>query len=135
MSIISFNSNIPQENYERVFGHRERKEIKIEYKRNPDLDHVTPPQTTINLVGDDGRIISKVNTYHKNKLYKQAKDLREKLGNTMCTKSECWNPTKENVNKMICEMKNPKVQSYKMAMQAIGADPKDSNPENLRRGR
>ena len=53
----------------------------------------------------------------------------------MCTKSECWNPNKENVDKMVREMCNPKVTAYKLAMQAIGAEPKDCNPEVLRRGR
>ena len=142
MSIRSAMSDIPTESYERIFGHKEKKNIKIEYQRNPS-DSISTEQvgqkekgTTITVLDDNGKKIDKITVYHKNKIYKQAKELRENLHNNMCTKSECWNPTDRNIQKMIKnELKNPHTRAYKMAMQAIGADPKDYDVEKLRRGK
>ena len=129
--IISFNSNIPEGSYNRAFG---KKDIKIEYQRNPP-EQGSSINSCITLIDDNGKKIEKITSYHKNKIYKQAKELQGELSESMCTKTECWNPNKENVNKMIKEMRNPKIQAYKLAMKVIGADPKDYNPELLRRGR
>lgn len=126
-------SDIPVANYERVFGKKKR-DINIAYKRNPDATINKP--VGITLVDDDGRPIRKVNAFHKNKLYRQAKDLRTKLREELPTKSEHWNPTKENVLKVLHqEIKNKDIKRYKMAMKAIGADPHDYNMEKIRRGR
>ena len=127
-------SDITAKNYERVFGHKKKKNIKIEYQRNPSEDSISS-KAGITLIDDNGKKINKVTAYHKNKIYRQAKELRGRLRDSMCTKSECWKPNKENVNKMIGEMRNPRVTAYKLAMQVVGAEPKDCNPELLRKGR
>lgn len=134
--IISYNSNIPAENYERIFGNgKKKKEVPIVYNRNPSGEKIVQ-QPNIILVDDDGKKINKVNTYHKNKIYRQAKQLREVLRDTLPTKSEHWNPSEKNVQKVLHqELRNPQIQSFKMAMQAIGADPKDYNIEKIRKGR
>lgn len=133
MSIRSVMSDIPAENYERVFGRRDR---KIDYSESDDVAAVPAPKSDIDitLVNDDGEKIIKVTTHHKNKIYKQAKQLRENLRGVLCTKSECWNPTNRNIRKMINnELNNPKTRAYEMAMKAIGAEPKDCSVESLRR--
>jgi phosphoketolase len=97
---------------------------------------ITPAPAVINLIDDDGKIINKPNAYHKNKVYKQAKELRDKLRDILPTKDEHWNPTRENVNKVLTrELKNPKIESFQLAMKSLGADPKDYNIERIRRGR
>ena len=120
-------------NYIRVFGDKSKKDIKIKYQRNPS-EQLEEKGTTITVLDDNGNKIDKLTIYHKNKIYKQAKELKESLRSDMCTKSECWNPTDRNVQKMLKnELQNPHTRAYKMAMQVIGADPKDCDLERLRR--
>jgi len=129
--IRSAMSDLPDGAYERVFGNGDK---KVDYSEHDSGSITTPKETSISLIDDDGKKINKVTTYHKNKIYKQVKQLREELRGTLCTKSECWNPTDRNVQKMLYnELKNPKTRAYEMAMKAIGADPKDCSTESLRR--
>ncbi len=138
--IRSAMSDIPIENYERIFRHKEKKNIKIEYQRNPS-DSLSTEQveqkergTTITVLDDNGKKIEKITVQQKNEIYRQAKQIKEDLKDKLCTKNECNNPTDRNIRKMIYnELQNPQTRSYKLAMQAIGADPRDCNPENLRR--
>lgn len=123
-------SDISGNNYERVFGHSKP---KIDYSENFS-ESISGKQQDITLIDDDGKPINRVTSFHKNKIYKQAKQLKEDLRDTLCTKSECWEPNDRNVQKMIHnELKNSRTRAYKMAMQAIGADPKDCDTEKLRR--
>jgi len=71
----------------------------------------------------------------KNTLYREAKGLREKIKDNLCSKDECKDPNDKNVKKMINgEFKiQDDIQKYKKCMQAIGADPNDCNPERWRR--
>jgi 3-oxoacyl-[acyl-carrier-protein] synthase III len=126
------NTKEYDQNYTRIFGDKQKKDIKIEYQRNPS-EQQEESGTTITVLDDNGKKIDKITVYHKNKMYKQAKELRGRLEEDICTRSECWNPNRRNVNKMIRELHNPKVRAYKMAMQAIGAEPKDCDTERLRR--
>lgn len=121
-------------NYSRIFDGKRKKDIKVEYKRNP-LEQAEQSGTVITVLDDNGKKIDKLTVWHKNKLYKQAKALKEELRDKMCTKSECWNPNDKNVQKMVREMRNPRIQAFKMAMSAMGAEPRDCNPELLRRRR
>lgn len=130
MTIRSNMSDIPVGNYERVFGHSKP---KVDYSENESIPGENKKQD-ITLIDDDGKPINRVTSFHKNKIYKQAKQLREDLRDDLCTRSECWDPNDRNVQKMIRnELKNPRTRAYKMAMQAIGADPKDCDLEKLRR--
>ncbi len=114
--IRSAMSDVPEAEYTRIFGNIKKEEPKI------------------TVVDDGGKRIDVLLPRHKNRLYAQARALKEGLRDSLCTRSECWNPVEKNIKKMIHnEMKNPKVQAFKMAMQAIGADPKDCNVESLRR--
>jgi hypothetical protein len=131
--IRSAMSDVPASEYTRIFGEKQKRDIRITYARNPD-DAPNAPEGGITLLDDSGKPITHVTSRHKNRMYAQAKFLKEKLRDALPTRSECWNPTKKNVNKMITnEMRNPDVQSYNMAMKAIGADPKDCSIERLRR--
>lgn len=87
-------------------------------------------------VDEAGRPV-KLNTYMKNKMYRRAKELREEIRGRQCTKSECWNPTQENVDKMIkSEMTHVNERKlYSAIMGNLGADPNDGSTERLRRGR
>jgi len=115
-NIRSAMSDVPEAEYNRIFGNIKHEEPKV------------------TVVDDSGQPVTILTPHNKNKMYAQAKALKEDIRNSLCTKSECWNPTEKNVKRMIHnEMKNPKVQAYKMAMQAIGADPKDCAVEGLRR--
>lgn len=130
MSIRSAMSDLPGGSYERVFGHGGR---KVDYSGD-EVGPNTTKQEDVTLIDDDGKRINKVTSYHKNKIYKQVKQLGEDLRGTLCTRSECWNPTDRNVQKMLYnELKNPKTRAYEMAMKAIGADPKECSTERLRR--
>lgn len=76
-----------------------------------------------------------LNSRQKNELYRQARDMKEKIKDSLCTKNECWNPSEKNVDKMLrSEFKQaPLVEKYRKTMQAIGADPRDISTERLRR--
>lgn len=120
-------TDIPTERYEDIFGKKEKVGSTTKIGGGGS-------KSNINLIDDNGKVINKVTGFHKNKMYKQAKHLKEELRDTMCTKSECWKPDDKNINKMINnEMRNKKVEAYKTAMKAIGADPKDCDPDRLRR--
>jgi hypothetical protein len=90
-----------------------------------------PPIRIVNPKGED----IKLSDRQKNEIYRKARELKEKLRDGMCTKNECWNPTPQNVNKMLkSEFRQaPMTESYVRHMRAIGADPKDINTERLRR--
>ena len=98
-------------NYERIFGHSGP--LVVDSHKNP----------------------IKLSSYQKNEFYRRAKNLKEELRDILCTRKECWDPTDRNVNKMLnSEFKSKKkVEEFKNRMKAIGADPKDCNPERLRR--
>lgn len=129
--IRSSMSSIPDGEYTRIFGHSGPK--KVDYQEL-DSDHsISGGKINITLMDDDGKPIQNPTSFHRNKIYKQVKALREDLKSELCTKSECWNPIDKNVQKMVRELKNPRVQSFKLAMKAIGADPKDCDTERLRR--
>jgi len=117
-----------EKNYERIFG----KKPEIDYSEN--FDEVEKPkQETPIVVNKEGKPI-KLTSYQKNSLYKLAKDLKEEIKSALCSKTECWKPTENNVKKMIeIEFKAyPKIDLFKKAMKAIGADPKDYNIDRLR---
>ena len=86
-------------------------------------------------VRDKGGNQVKLSSYMKNKIYREAKELKQKIRDNMCTNNECWNPTQENIEKMAYrEMKmNPDKQRFDALMGNLGADPKDKNLERLRR--
>jgi spore maturation protein CgeB len=73
----------------------------------------------------------------KNVFYQQAREMKEKIQNSLCTKDECHEPTERNVKKMIeSEFKmHPLVEGYRKRMQAIGADEKELDIDKLRRGK
>jgi len=131
MSIRSAMTDIPVGNYERVFGHSGP---KCDYSGDFSDKPVEEKKDKITLIGEDGKPIEHVTFRHKNKIYRQVKQLKEELKGALCTKEECRNPTDRNIQKMIHnELKNPKTRAYQMAMRAIGADPKDCSTERLRR--
>ena len=86
------------------------------------------------IVDPKGREIT-LTTAQKNGIYRKAKAMRESLTEKMCTRQECSKATPERVDKMLnSEFKaRPQMEYYKQSMQAIGADPKDADPERLRR--
>lgn len=132
MTIRSAMADVSASDYERIFGHSGP---KCDYSGDgsvPQESVKDKPQ--IQLIDDDGKKIDKVTFHHKNKIYKQAKQMKEDLKHVLCTKDECRDPTDRNVQKMLKnELQNPHTRAYKMAMQAIGADPKDCEVERLRR--
>ena len=129
MSIRSVMSDVSASDYERIFGHSGPKILEDSSSISN-----TSKDAQVVLVDDNGKKIDKVTTRHKNKIYKQAKQMGEGLRHDLCTKDECRNPTDKNVQKMLKnELQNPHTRAYKMAMQAIGADPKDCDVERLRR--
>lgn len=129
--IRSCMSEIPTGEYERIFGTNRK---KINYDEQSTEEHIKLKEEGVIVITEDGHKQDKLTAYQKNKLYKEAKNIREQLPDTLCTKSECWHPIDKNVKKMIHnEMKNPKIQQYQVAMRAIGADPKDCGTERLRR--
>ena len=77
----------------------------------------------------------KLSPYMKNKIYREAKELKGKIKDNLCTKGECWNPTNSNIYKMAHrEMgMNPDKVRFDALMGNLGADPKDKNLERLRR--
>jgi hypothetical protein len=79
----------------------------------------------------------KLTSHQKNALYKQAKELRSKIKDNLCTRDECWDPNDRNVNKMIkSEFKvSDKIDYFTKAMKAVGADAKDYDIERMRRPR
>jgi hypothetical protein len=126
-------SEISPTEYERIFGANRK---KVDYSEQSIEVRGTPKEEGVVAITEDGHKQDKLTPYQKNKLYKEAKQIREQLPDQLCTKSECWNPIDKNVQKMIHgEMKNPKLKQYQVAMRAIGADPKDCETEQLRRVR
>jgi len=99
------------DNYEKVFGHSGP--LVVDSHKNP----------------------TNLTSYQKNSLYKKAKQLKEQLGDILCTKNECRIPNERNVNKMLhSEFKHKKkVEEYRNCMKAIQADPRDCSTERLRR--
>ncbi len=87
----------------------------------------------------DGKADGSLTNYQRNHLYRMAKDIRTQIKERQLTKSEHWNPTRENVQKCIRNENNPQYtalcNSYRAIMNAIGADPKDLSTERLRKGR
>lgn len=77
--------------------------------------------------------------HQKNQMYHKAKELRERIKGDLLTKSEHWNPSKENVDKYLKKEgsrdANAAREMYKKTMEAIGADPRDISTERLRKGR
>ena len=76
-----------------------------------------------------------LSTYQRNELYRKARDLKNQIEDSLCTKTETRIPNDRNVQKMLhSEFKvSPKIEEFKKTMRAIGADPKDYNVERLRR--
>lgn len=87
-----------------------------------------------NIVDEKGNPIN-LTDRQKNALYSQAKELKQKISDGLCSRDECRIPNDKNVHKMInSEFKNSeKVETFRKAMKAIGADPKDYNIERWRR--
>lgn len=98
-------------NYEKIFGHSGPK--TVDKNKNP----------------------TSLSSYQKNSLYKKARQLKEQLGDILCTKNECNIPNERNVKKMLySEFKHKdKIEEYRNCMKAINADPKDISTERLRR--
>ena len=71
----------------------------------------------------------------RNKLYRQAKELKRKIRDSICTYDEAWIPSPENVQKFIkTDMRlKHEIRYFKDAMKAQGADPKEYDIERLRR--
>lgn len=108
----SFSVSVSNPRYEEIFGHK---------PPSPHSVDVEPSKSN--------------STSKKNRLYKQALEARSKLRDVLCTKNECAIPNERNVQKMLnSEFKNRElVDKYKNCMKAIGADPRDADPERIRR--
>jgi hypothetical protein len=78
---------------------------------------------------------TKLSSYQKNALYRQAREIRERLHDNMCTRRETHQVDNKTVNKMIHSefASHDKMREFKRTMQALGADPKDCDTERLRR--
>lgn len=117
MKYLEKNFSVPvngNDNYEKIFGHSGPKKTQIvDAQNNP----------------------TNLTSYQKNSLYKKAKQIKKQLGDILCTRNECNIPNEKNVRKMILsEFKNKKmIQEFKNCMKAISADPRDRDPEHLRR--
>jgi len=79
----------------------------------------------------------KLSPRQKNEIYRKAKEMREKIKDSLLTKSECWNPSDKNVQKMLKREfpMGQMVDSFRNHMRAIGADPRDISTERMRRAR
>ena len=88
------------------------------------------PEYVVNKQGEHYNLSS----YQKNGIYRMARDLRDNIKDSLCSKSECREPTDHNVKKMILsEFKaKKKIREFKDRMKAIGADPKDMDIERMR---
>lgn len=71
-----------------------------------------------------------------NKIYKEAKEYREKFKENMLSKNELWKPTEENVRKQIHfeEKHGDDVRAYRERMAKLDEDPDARNVQKLRRG-
>ena len=89
------------------------------------------PEYVVNKQGEHYNLSS----YQKNGIYRLARDLRDNIKDSLCSKSECREPTDHNVKKMILsEFKaKKKIREFKDRMKAIGADEKDYCIDRLRR--
>lgn len=78
-----------------------------------------------------------LSSYQKNALYKQAREIKEKMKDGMCSKKQCWDTDERAIRKMQhSEMRmSPEIKKMKQNMKAIGADPRDFDPERVRRRR
>lgn len=74
-------------------------------------------------------------TQQKNALYRQAKRIKETLPDCLCTRRETHQSKGRAVQKMLhSEFRaHPKMEYMKKCMTAIGADPRECNPNNYRR--
>ena len=73
----------------------------------------------------------------RNKLYREAKKMREEIRESLCKKDEMMYPTPENVRKFLnTEWRlQQKIRRYKDYMKAQGAEFKEYDVERLRRGK
>lgn len=89
-----------------------------------------------NAVDSKGRPV-KLTSYMQNKIYREAKELKGRIKDSQCTRSECWKPIDKNVQKMARnELSGSGAKDrdrYNRLMGNIGADPKDKDTERLRR--
>ena len=77
----------------------------------------------------------KLNSRQKNVLYKQAREIKAGLPNSMCTRSETHRTDDHVVSKMLrSEFKEKgNIEKFQKIMKSLGADPKECNTERLRR--
>lgn len=92
--------------------------------------HIGPPR----IVNRHGEEI-KLSTSQKNALYRQAKDIREKMVDRMCTRHETHRTDERTVRKMLhSEFANhDKMTYYNKAMKAVGAVGREVDLNNYRR--
>lgn len=108
----------------------------IDYSENVGVAPDKIDKQSIKVVDSKGRPV-KLSEQQKSTLYGRAKELKEEIKSGLCTKDECFNPTENNVKKMLnSEFKlRPKVEVYNKIMRMLGADPREVNIETLRRGK
>lgn len=115
-------------NHERIFKKKE-----IDYSEG---ETEVKKETPLKIVDLKGNPVS-LNARKKNAIYAEAKHLREKIKDSLCTKNECWKPDDHNVNKMIKSefASSDDVRKYRNMMKVVGAEPNDVSTERLRRRR
>lgn len=100
----------------------------------PNLNHSSVSKTPECVVNKQGEHYN-LSSYQKNEIYRMARDLRDNIKDSLCSKSECRNPTDHNIKKMLLsEFKAKKqIREFKNRMKTIGADPGDYSVDRLRR--
>jgi len=77
----------------------------------------------------------KISIYMQNKMYRESKELKEKIRGRQLTRSQCWKPNKENVDLM--QRKEFTADNMKRRFDSLmgnlGAGPDDRDVERLRR--
>ena len=103
------------------------------YGKKPPPMHDPRPKTQV--VDKHGRP-QVLSARQKNALYHQSKNIQRTMKDGMCTKKQCWDTDERALLRMKGErgMKH-EINYMKKAMKAIGADPRDYDPERLRRRR
>lgn len=81
-------------------------------------------------------IIVKKGDDNPNKIYREAKEYKEKFKDKMLSKNELWKPTEENVRKQIHfeQQHGNDVRAYRERMAKLDKDPDALNVQKLRRG-
>ena len=93
----------------------------------------------VRILRPDGHDIERLTSVQKNAIYTRARVLKEKIRETLLTRTELWKPTDHNTQKHTVLEGDPehtkRVEEFQNLMRALWADPKDYSIEKMRKGK